>query len=145
MGRGKPRKTNQKGSAAINRKASDNYLDKNATREEVTVLGTGLQYEVIEKGDGVFVEYGSMITVDQRVMLVDGAVISDTYKTGIPETFKLKDAIKGYHDGLLLMSVGDIYKFSIPYELAWNKRGTKVVPPFSAIIIECKLLSIEVQ
>ena len=144
MGRGKPRKTNQKGSAAINRKASDNFLVKNGNREEVTTLGTGLQYEVIKSGNGVFVEYGATLTVDQKVTLIDGSVISDTHKTGEPETFLLKEAIKGYHDGLLLMSVGDTYKFYIPYELAWNKRGTNVVPPFSAIIIECTLLSIDI-
>jgi len=57
--------------------------------------------------------------------------------------FKLKDAIKGYHEGLLLMSVGDRYRFAIPTELAWNKRGTKVIPPSSVILIDCTLISVD--
>ncbi len=143
MGRGKPRITNQKGSSAINRIAGEKYLLKNQNREEVTVQGSGLQFEVVESGDGGFVEYGSTLTVNQKITLVDGTVVDDTFKSGTPEVFKLKDAIKGYHEGLLLMSVGDRYRFAIPSELAWNKRGTKVIPPSSVILIDCTLISVD--
>lgn len=143
MGRGKPRKTNMKGSAGINKQASIAYLKKNKTKEGVITQGSGLQYEILEKGDGAFVEYGSMITVDHCVSLVDGTIIDDTRASGEPETFALKDTIKGYHEGLLLMSVGDRFKFSIPHELAWNKKGSSQVGPFSTIIIDCTVLAVE--
>ncbi len=143
MGKRKMKRANLKGSTAINRKASEDYLLKNGNREEVTERGSGLQYEMLEEGDGGFVEYGSTITVNQKISLVDGTVISDTFKSGEPDTFVLKDAIKGYHEGLLLMNVGDRYRFSIPHELAWNKKGTSTVGPYSTIIIECQILSID--
>jgi FKBP-type peptidyl-prolyl cis-trans isomerase FkpA len=143
LGKRKHKPTNLKGSYAINRIACEKFLDKNGIREEVITQGSSLQYEVLEKGDGGFVEYGSTITVNQIITLLDGKVISDTYKSGKPESFLLKDAIKGYHEGLLLMNVGDKFKFFIPPELAWGKRGTNAIPPFSLITIECHLVSID--
>ncbi len=143
MGRHKPPRTNHKGSAAINRKNATEYLKKNGNRPEVTTKGSGLQYEIVEQGDGGFVEYNSILTVNHRITLLDGTVIEDTYKSGSPETFLLKEVIKGYHEGLLLMSVGDRCKFAIPPELGWNKRGSNEVPPFALILIDCTVLSQE--
>lgn len=143
MGRGKIKKVNLKGSAGINKQASLAYLKENKTKKDVIVRSSGLQYEILEKGDGPFVENGSIITVDHCVSLVDGTIIDDTRESGEPETFALKDAIKGYHEGLLLMCVGDRFKFSIPHELAWHKKGSTRVGPFSTIIIDCTVLSVE--
>ncbi len=145
MGKHKPKKTNHKGSAAINRKKGSDYLDNNGRRDEVTELGSGLQYEIVEANGGEFVEYNTTLTVEQKITLVDGTIISDSKSDGFPEVFKLKDVIKGYHEGLLLMSVGDRYKFAIPPELAWNKRGSNEVPPFAVILIDCTVVSQEVK
>lgn len=143
MGRHKPPMKNHKGSAAINRKSAEDYLKKNGNRPEVITKGSGLQYEILEEGNGPFVEYNSILTVNHKVYLLDGTVIEDTYKSGFPETFRLKEVIKGYHEGLLLMSEGDRYRFAIPPELAWNKRGSNEVPPYALILIECTVLSQE--
>jgi len=143
MRKGLKNRTNTKGSAGIHRSMGEKYLKKNALKEDIEIRGSGLQVEVIERGDGGFVPYGAKITVEQKVTLVDGTVLSDTEVDERPETFLLKDAIKGYHEGLLLMNVGDRFRFSIPPELAWHKRGTNTIPPSSVIIIDCKVLSVE--
>lgn len=89
------------------------------------------------------VESKSLVTVEQKVSLIDGRVISDTSRTNAPELFLVKECIKGYREGLLLMNVGDTYKFFIPSNLAWHKKGIKEIPASSVVIIECTILSIE--
>ncbi len=143
MRKGLKKRTNTKGSAGINRSMGEKYLKKNGQKEEVETRGSGLQIEFLERGDGGFVPYGGTITVEQKITLVDGTVLSDTEEDERPETFLLKDVIKGYHEGLLMMNVGDRCRLTIPHELAWQKRGTNAVPPSSVIIIDCKVISVE--
>lgn len=142
MARGKEKK-NRKGSTGLNKKESENFLAKNRSKAEVTELPSGLQYEVLERGDSGFVMEGDTVKVHQRILLIDGTVIADSYKSDEPEIFPLNEAISGYKEGLLQMSVGDRYRFTIPPELAWGKRGTsKKIGPFAVVIIDCRLLGI---
>lgn len=143
MARGKE-KRNRKGSTGLNKKESENFLAKNRARSEVSETPSGLQYEILEEGSGGFVMEGDSVTVHQRIKLVDGTVIVDSYKQDEPETFSLSEAIAGYKEGLLLMSVGARYQFIIPPELAWGKRGTsKKIGPYAVVIIDCRLLAAE--
>ncbi len=136
MARGRKKFPNRKGSAGVNRNISDNFLAKNGVKEGVITTDLGIQYEVLQEGSGGFVPTNALVTVHQQVKLMDGKVISDTRELGIPDTFKLKEAIRGYHEGLLLMYVGSRYRFVIPPEIAWGKKGTNAVPPNSVIIIQ---------
>lgn len=130
-----------RGSAGNNRKAGESFLEKNAKKEGVFVTDSGLQYLIIEEGDGEKPDSKAVITVHQRCQLVNGTVIEDTYKENEPSEVKMEELIEGYQEGVQLMKKGARYKFFIPNELAWGKNGTgNKIPPYSALIFDVRLI-----
>ena len=76
--------------------------------------------------------------------LIDGTVFDSSYRRGESITFPLNGVIKGWTEGLQLMSVGSKYKFFIPYDLAYGERGAgQSIPPYAALIFTVELLGIE--
>lgn len=130
-----------RGSAGNNRKAGESFLEKNAKKEGVFVTDSGLQYLIIEEGDGEKPDSKAVITVHQRCQLVNGTVIEDTYKENEPSEVKMEELIEGYQEGVQLMKKGARYKFFIPNELAWGKNGTgNKIPPYSVLIFDVRLI-----
>ena len=106
-------------------------------------LESGLQLQVITEGDGISPAIESVVTVDQRVRLVDGKVIGDTFKEGRPDTFSLQEAVEGYAEGLCEMRVGGRTVIYCPPDLAWGKKGAgKKIPPNSVVIYDVRLRSV---
>ncbi len=63
---------------------------------------------------------------------------------GEPATFPVNGVIQGWIEGLQLMQVGSKYKFVIPPDLAYGKRGAgNVIGPDATLIFEVELLEIE--
>ncbi len=142
MGRG-DKKKNRTGGTGLNKKESELFLAKNKSKPSVEVTPTGLQYEVLEQESGAFVLEGATVEVQQRISLRNGTVIEDTYKKNESERFAVDEALPGYREGLLLMSVGDRFKLTLPPELAWGKRGTSSrIGPYEVLIIDCKVLAV---
>ena len=80
----------------------------------------------------------------QRISLLDGTLIADTYSENMPAEFSLKEAIEGYREGILMMPIGARYKFWVPSELAWGKKGAgKKIGPNSMLIIDAKLVDVQ--
>ena len=140
MARGQKR---TKGSSGFNRKNSDDFLAKNQNKPGMVVTESGLQYLEIEVGGSEYPQSDSMVEVHQRISLLDGTLIDDTYKTGETLRFTLEEAISGYREGLLHTGIGGRYKFFIPPDLAWGKRGSgKRIGPNAVLIIDVRLLKI---
>lgn len=138
--RGK-RKT--KGSKGFNRKNTEEFLSRNRTKPGVAETVSGLQYLVIEDAQGSRPTENSIVEVQQRISLVDGTIIADTYKQTEPARFTLAEAIEGYREGLLMMSRGARYRFFIPPDLGWGKRGAgNKIGPNAVLIIDARLISI---
>lgn len=135
------KRNRSRGSAGNNRKAGDDYLERNKGKEGVITTSTGLQYKVIEEGDGPMPDDRAIITVHQRCLLVNGTVIEDTYKENEPSEVKMEELIEGYSEGVQLMKKGARYKFFIPSDLAWGKKGSGTkIPPNSILIFDVKLI-----
>lgn len=84
-----------------------------------------------------------MVEVHQRISLIDGTLIDDTYKTGETAEFSVNEALEGYREGLLLMGVGGRTRFFIPPDLAWGKKGSgKRIGPNAVLIIDARLVRI---
>ncbi len=129
-----------RGGAGQNRTESERFLEKNRTYPGVIVLPSGLQYLVREEGLGKRPDEWSTVEVNQRILLVDGTVIKDTYHGRETDIFKLSEAIEGLQEGLLLMREGSKYHFVIPSELAWGKRGAgNKIGPYAALIFDVRL------
>ena len=90
------------------------YLAKNAEREEVTVTESGLQYEIIEAGEGDKPAADSNVRVHYHGTLIDGSVFDSSYKRGQPAEFPVNGVIRGWTEALQLMPVGSKWKLYIP-------------------------------
>jgi len=99
---------------------------------------------VVETGDGYTPAMGDSVVVNQRIALVNGKVIADTYKAGMPDEFTMKEAIPGIQEGLQLMQEGGRYEFVVPSDLAWGKRGVgDKIGPNAVLIFDVRLLKVK--
>ena len=124
--------------------AGEAFLAENAKREGVKVTESGLQYEVIEATIGQKPKATDKVRVHYEGTLIDGTVFDSSYKRGESITFGLNQVIKGWTEGLQLMSIGSKYKLYLPYQLAYGERGAGAnIPPYAALIFTVELLGIE--
>ena len=124
--------------------AGEAFLAENAKREGVKVTESGLQYEVLDGTIGQKPKATDKVRVHYEGTLIDGTVFDSSYKRGESITFGLNQVIKGWTEGLQLMSVGSKYKLYIPYQLAYGERGAGAnIPPYAALIFTVELLGIE--
>ncbi len=122
----------------------EKFLAENAKREGVKTTHSGLQYEVIEATIGQKPTATDKVKVHYEGTLVDGTVFDSSYKRGEPISFGLDQVIKGWTEGLQLMSIGSKYKLYIPYQLGYGTQGAGGnIPPYSALIFTVELLGIE--
>ena len=118
------------------------FLDKNAKREGVKVTSSGLQYEVLEEGNGKSPLATDIVRCHYEGRLIDGTVFDSSYKRGEPSEFALNQVIKGWTEGLQLMKEGSKYRFYIPYHLAYGSRGIGNIPPYAALIFDVELIEV---
>lgn len=124
--------------------AGEKFLQENAKREGVKTTASGLQYEVLEPSLGQKPKATDTVRVHYEGTLIDGTVFDSSYRRGESITFPLNGVIRGWTEGLQLMSIGSKYKFFIPYQLAYGERGAGAsIPPYAALIFTVELLGIE--
>lgn len=123
---------------------SEKFLAENTKKPGVTTTESGLQYEIIKKGDGKLMpELTDKVRTHYHGMLLDGSVFDSSVDRGEPISFPLNRVIKGWQEGLQLMAVGDKFRFFIPSDLAYGERGGgDVIPPHAALIFEVELLGV---
>lgn len=135
------KRNKSRGSAGNNRKMGEDFLEKNRKKEGVLETDSGLQYLIVEEGEGDSPDANAIITVHQRCQLVNGTIIEDTYRENEPSEVKMNELIEGYQEGIQLMKKGARFKFFIPWELAWGKNGTgSKIPPYSLLIFDVRLV-----
>tara|TARA_R110002072_G_scaffold18890_3_gene70128 strand:+ start:328 stop:1341 length:1014 start_codon:yes stop_codon:yes gene_type:complete len=110
---------------------------------EIFTTESGLQYQILTKGDGASPEATDTVTVHYEGTLMDGTVFDSSYKRGETISFPLNRVIKGWTEGVQLMNVGSKYKFTIPSELAYGESGAGgVIPPNADLIFTVELFDI---
>lgn len=126
------------------REAGENFLAENAKREGVKVTETGLQYEVLTPALGIKPTPTDTVTCHYEGRLIDGTVFDSSYRRGEPASFPLQGVIRGWTEGLQLMSIGSKFRFFIPFDLAYGAQGAGgSIPPYAALIFDVELISIE--
>ena len=119
------------------------FLAENRMKEGVVVTSSGLQYRVLREGDGPKPSATDRVTVHYRGTLMDGTEFDSSYGRGRPATFGLNQVIRGWTEGLQLMSVGSQYRLFIPSNLAYGKRGAgNLIGPDETLIFDVQLLKI---
>lgn len=121
-----------------------NFLAENKKRPEVVTLPSGLQYEVIEAGEGAYPSATDKVQTHYHGTLIDGTVFDSSVERGEPISFPVNGVIKGWQEALQLMKVGSKWKLYVPYNLAYGDRGAgPTIKPYSTLIFEVELLDIE--
>lgn len=119
------------------------YLAYNATREGVTVLKSGLQYEVLKSGEGATPRRRDNVVTHYRGSFIDGKEFDSSYKRNKPAEFPVKGVIPGWTEALLKMKEGDKWRLVIPYKLAYGKKGYGPIPARSTLIFEMELIEVK--
>jgi FKBP-type peptidyl-prolyl cis-trans isomerase len=127
-----------------NRKVGEAFLAENKNKPGVVALPSGLQYKVIKEGAGKKPKATDEVTVHYKGTLLNGQTFDSSYDRGEPTSFPLNRVIKGWTEGLQLMSVGSKYEFFIPSDLAYGDRQMgAAIAPGSLLIFEVELLEVK--
>lgn len=120
------------------------FLAENAKKEGVVTLESGLQYKVLNEGNGVIPTASDRVQVHYHGTLIDGTVFDSSVDRGEPATFGVTQVIKGWVEALQLMPAGSKWRLFIPSELAYGDQGAGgVIGPNAALIFDVELLDIK--
>jgi len=123
--------------------AGQKFLEENKIKEGVVTLPSGLQYEVLQSGQGKSPSVGDKVSVHYRGALLDGTEFDSSYKRGEPATLDLTRIIKGWQEALPMMKEGDKWRLFIPADLAYGERGAgSQIGPNSTLIFEVELIKV---
>ena len=134
--------TAMKAAGAENVKKGQAFLDANKEKDGVKVTASGLQYKVVTEGGGAKPVETDKVKVHYRGTLIDGAEFDSSYKRNQPAEFRLNQVIKGWTEGLQLMTVGSKYELYIPSGLAYGPNGPPSIGPDQTLIFTVELLDI---
>ncbi|WP_086930409.1 FKBP-type peptidyl-prolyl cis-trans isomerase [Agarilytica rhodophyticola] len=119
------------------------FLAENAKREEVTVLDSGLQYEVITAAEGDKPSLQSTVRTHYHGTLINGEVFDSSVQRGQPAEFPVNGVIAGWTEALQLMAVGSKWRLFVPSNLAYGERGAGgKIGPNATLVFEVELLAI---
>ncbi len=129
--------------AEENLSQGESFLAENGKRADVVSLPSGLQYEVINDGDGDTPGKTDTVVTHYRGTSIDGKEFDSSHRRGEPASFPVNGVISGWTEALQLMAVGSKWKLFIPSDLAYGERGAgKVIGPHATLIFEIELLGI---
>ncbi len=123
--------------------AGEKYLEENAKKEGVQVTESGLQYLVLQEGNGKSPKATDRVKCHYEGMLTDGTLFDSSVQRGEPAVFPLNGVIAGWTEGLQLMKEGGKTRFFIPYHLGYGEAGAAgAIPPYAALIFDVELIEV---
>ena len=122
---------------------TDPFLVKNAERDGVKVLPSGLQIEMLVDGYGRLPAEHDTVLINYNGWLTDGFLFDSSYKRGKPATFPVSGVVPGFSEGLQNIRMGGKAKIYIPSYLGYGKKGSgRAIPPDSTLIFEIEILDV---
>ncbi len=130
--------------AAVTKKEGQVFLSTNGKRAGVVTLPSGLQYEIIRAGtDNTKPTLANKVKCHYTGTLLNGTKFDSSVDRGEPITFQLGNVIRGWQEGLQLMTIGSKWKLYIPSDLAYGDNAPPNIGPGATLIFEVELLGIE--
>lgn len=126
----------------INKKAGEEFLMINKHKAGVVELPSGLQYEILKKGDGPKPTAADKVKCHYHGTLIDGRVFDSSVQRGEPAVFGVSQVIPGWVEALQLMPVGSKWRLFIPSNLAYGEHGAGSIEPNSTLVFDVELLEI---
>jgi FKBP-type peptidyl-prolyl cis-trans isomerase FklB len=128
--------------AEENQVKSEEFLQANLTKNGIVALPSGIQYRIIEEGDGSRPGMESTVKVHYRGSKINGHEFDSSFARGVPEEFTVSTVLKGWQEVLPLMKTGATWQVFVPPELAFGARGNPPVGPNEALMFDLKLVEI---
>ncbi|MBR1394717.1 MAG: FKBP-type peptidyl-prolyl cis-trans isomerase [Prevotella sp.] len=125
-----------------NKKEGEEFLAKNAKKDGVKTLKSGVQYRVIKEGTGAIPADTSLVKVHYEGRLLNDSVFDSSYRRGEPITLRCNQTIKGWTDAMVNMPAGSVWEVYIPQELAYGEREQGIIKPFSVLVFKIELLEV---
>lgn len=125
------------------KKENEEFLANNKSKDGIKVTESGLQYRIIKEGKGEIPTKTSRVKVHYKGTMIDGTEFDSSYERKEPTTFRADQVIKGWTEALTMMPVGSKWELYIPQELGYGSREAGKIKPFSTLIFEVELISIE--
>ena len=133
----------QKEKFEINKKAGEEFLNINKGKAGVVTLPSGLQYQVLQKGEGPKPTASDKVKCHYHGTLINGTVFDSSVQRGEPAVFGVSQVIPGWVAALQLMPVGSKWRLFIPSDLAYGEHGAgEAIEPNSALVFDVELLDI---
>ena len=127
---------------AAAKEEGEKFLASMAKDPGVKMTGSGLMYKVVKEGTGRKPKATDKVYCHYEGTFPNGQVFDSSYKRGEPIEFGLNQVIKGWTEGLQLMSEGAKYELYLPYHLAYGETGTGGIPPYSALKFVVELIEV---
>ena len=126
-----------------NKAAGEAFLAENGKRAEVKTTSSGLQYEVLEEGNGPQPTAQDQVEVHYTGKLIDGTVFDSSVDRGVPATFGVTQVIPGWVEALQLMKAGSTWRLFIPSALAYGPQGAgNIIGPNATLIFDVSLIEV---
>ena len=117
------------------------FLQDNGSKDGVKTTASGLQYKVLQEGEGRSPKATDTVRVNYRGTLINGTEFD---KSSSPIEFPLNQVISGWTEGVQLMKEGSRYEFYIPSDLAYGKRGAGgAIGPDETLIFQVELIKVK--
>ncbi|EDQ00500.1 FKBP-type peptidyl-prolyl cis-trans isomerase [Shewanella benthica] len=121
----------------------ETFLSENAKRDGIVTLGSGLQYEILNAGEGDKPSLDATVRTHYHGTFINGDVFDSSVVRDQPAEFPVSGVIAGWTEALQLMPVGAKWRLYVPHHLAYGERGAGAsIPAYSALIFEVELLDI---
>ena len=125
-----------------NQNAADEFLEQNKSKNGIVVLPSGVQYRIIEEGEGTRPGMEDTVRVHYRGSKINGHEFDSSFARGVPEEFPVNTVLRGWQEVLPLMKIGATWQIFVPPELAFGARGNPPVGPNEALMFDLKLVEI---
>lgn len=137
------RETAEKQEAMQHKYDNEAWLMKNKLRKDVHTTASGLQYRILQKGQGPLPQANDDVVVKYEGRTIDDKVFDSSYKRD-PQTatFNCSRMIKGWAEALQMMPEGSKWELYIPHQLAYQDRRTGVVEPYSTLVFTIELMKV---
>ncbi|MFP4208970.1 MAG: FKBP-type peptidyl-prolyl cis-trans isomerase [Wenzhouxiangella sp.] len=129
--------------AEDNQERATEFLEENLTKNGIVSLPSGVQYRIIEEGEGERPSLEDVVTVHYRGSKIDGREFDSSFRRGVPAVFQVNSVIEGWQEVLPLMREGAMWQVFLPPELAFGVRGDPpIIGPNEALQFDVRLVQI---
>ena len=124
------------GRAVAQAGTNEQFLDWNGRQSGVVTTASGLQYKVLEAGEGGKPTDADVALVSYKGTLRDGTVFDQNERTPMP----VSQVVPGFSEGLKQMQKGGKYRLWIKPELGYGARATGPIPPNSLLVFDVEMI-----